>query len=99
MAGRVDGRAADGLPVEGLAGVVGSGAVDGVGGAGSVVADLLGDELLPGDGLPVLVRVFVVVDVAFGDELVALGERGVGAFGGAPVVRLIAEAETLEGLS
>src|SRR5699024_3324377 len=59
-------------------------AVDVVAGAGGVVADLLGDELLAGDGLSVAF-VGVVVGVAFGDELVAFGEAFEGTFGGGSV--------------
>ncbi len=65
-------------------------AVDVVAGAGGVVADLLGDEFFAGDGLAVAF-VGVVVGVAFGDELVALGEAFEGAFGGGAVEDEVAE--------
>ncbi len=61
-----------------------SGTVDGVAGAGEVVAQLLRDELFDLDGLPGVVGAVVVVGVALGDELVAFREALVGAFGGLP---------------
>ena len=63
-------------------------AVDGAGGAGGVVTELLGDELLAVAGLPVGLAL-VGAHVALSDKAVALGEGGVGAFDGTSVLHEI----------
>src|SRR5690606_38810039 len=72
-------------------GTAGAGtAVDVVAGAGGVVADLLGDELLTLNGLPVAL-VLERVRVALGDEAVALGEPVVRTLGGGAVGHEVVE--------
>ncbi len=65
-------------------------AVHGVALPGGVVADFLGDEFFPVLGLSVDV-VVVFVDVAFGDEVVALLEPLAGEFGGLAVLDEVVE--------
>jgi len=77
------------LPLRGGSGGAGT-AVDVVAGACGIVADLLGDELLTLDGMPValvLERVRVTLD----DEAVALDEPLMRTLGGSPVGHEVVE--------